>query len=126
MDHELLAALEPILRDLRTAGIAAPLIEEKDWTRDPDRPSAMLRSPDGSGRGVSVERTAPQVEAIAHVADQVQEWAIEQLWGRAATNWPACPEHPHHHPLKAATRGALAVWVCPADETVVAKIGTLK
>ena len=125
MDEVLRQAMEPVLRDLQGAGIAAPRIEDDDWTGDPDLPSVMLRSPDGSATGVSVARFDAVFERIASAADQVQEWAIEELWGHASTNWPPCPQHPNSHPMKATTRDGAAVWVCPADDALVSKIGEL-
>lgn len=71
-------ALAPILRDLRRAGLDEPRITDSDWTEDADYPSAMMWSLDGSGAGVSVSRSAVVFERIAEVADQVQEWAIEE------------------------------------------------
>jgi hypothetical protein len=59
------------------------------------------------------------------VANQIQEWAIEELWATTATNWPRCPRHPDSHPTKASTREATAVWTCPADELVISTIGEL-
>lgn len=126
MDDALSAALAPVLRDLGRAGIAAPGIDADDWSGDPDRPSAMLRSPDGSGTGVCVSRSALAVERVVAMAEQVQEWAIEELWGQgASTSWPGCPHHPSSHPLQAAERDGEAVWVCPADLTSVSPVGAL-
>lgn len=125
MDEVLRQAMEPVLRDLQGAGIAEVRIQDADWTGDPESPSVMLWSPDGSGTGVYVSKAAPLSDRVAAMADQVQEWAIEELWGQAPTNWPPCPQHPSGHPMKATTRDGAAVWVCPADEGVVSKIGTL-
>ena len=85
----------------------------------------MLWSPDGSGTGLRVSRAAPEFERIAMVADQVQDWAIEVLWGKAPTNWPPCPRHPRSHPMTVSTRDAAAVWICPADEVVIVPVGEL-
>ena len=125
MDELLRQAMEPILRDLRRAGISPPRVEDDDWTSDPDGVSAMLWSLDGSGVGVCVSRSAPAYERIAVMADQVQEWAIEELWGQASTSWPECPHHPNGHPMKATTRGGVAVWACPADLKPVSEVGAL-
>ena len=73
MDELLRQAMEPVLRDLRGAGVTAPRVEDDDWTDDPDSLSAMLWSPDGSGAGVYVSRSAPAVDRVASMADQVQE-----------------------------------------------------
>ncbi len=88
VDEVLRQALEPILRDLKRAGLDEPRIEDRDWTGDPEHPSVMLWSPDGSGSGISVPRAATAFERVAAVADQVQEWAIEELSGHTETNWP--------------------------------------
>jgi hypothetical protein len=125
VDDVLSEAMAPVLRDLRRAGIAAPRIEDGDWTDGPESATAMLWSPDGSGRGMYVLRAAPEFERVAMVADQVQEWAIEELWGEAPTNWPPCPYHPDNHPLKVSTHEAAAVWTCPADKTPIAPVGAL-
>jgi hypothetical protein len=125
VDDVLRAAMRPVLRDLEGAGIAAPNVEDRDWTDDPESISVILWSPDGSGTGVYVSRAAPEFERVAMLADQVQEWAIEELWGQAPTNWPPCPHHPTSHPMTVSTRDAAAAWVCPADETVIARVGEL-
>ncbi|RKR86102.1 hypothetical protein BDK92_0323 [Micromonospora pisi] len=125
MGDVLRQALEPVLRDINATGAPLPDIRDDDWTRDPGAESAMLWSPDGSGVGVSAIVAQPAPDRVAHVADQVQEWVIEELWRRAATNWPVCPRHPDNHPLTATVRGAVAVWVCPVDGAVVAPVGAL-
>jgi hypothetical protein len=125
VDDVLARALAPVLRDLRSTGIAEPRIEDTDWADDPGYPSVMLWSPAGNGMGLQVERAAPEAERVGSVADQVQEWAIEELWGRAPTNWPRCPHHPDAHPLRVSTSHAVAVWVCPVDDIPVSQIGGL-
>lgn len=116
--------MEPVLHDLRKAGIPSPLVEDCDWTEDSGIAAAMLRSRDGSGTRVWVARSAPAFERVAELADQVQEWAVEELWGQGS-NWPQCPQHPSSHPMQATTRNGAAVWVCPADQAVAVAIGTL-
>ena len=126
VDEVLREAMEPVLRDLEGAGIASPRVEDDNWTGDIDWPSAMLCTPEGNGSGVCVARSAPLGERVAWVADQVQDWAIEELWAKAMpTNWPPCPHHPNGHPTKVATRDATAVWVCPIDATLVAIVGSV-
>ncbi len=125
VDELLSEAMAPVLRDLRSAGIASPRVEDRDWTELPDSVSAMLWSPDGSGVGVHVSRSLQGFERVAMVADQVQEWAIEELWGQAPTNWPMYPHHPDSHPMTATTRDGTAVWACPADRGPFAPIGAL-
>ena len=120
-------ALEPVLRDLASAGLQPPTFEDGDRLGDVECPSSMMWAADGSGSSVSVTRAAPQVDRVVEAADRVQEWTIEsQLWGIGPTNWPPCPQHPANHPLQAAARGGVAVWECPADGTVAAPIGSIE
>src|SRR6478672_4216266 len=72
-----------------------------------------------SGSGHSGGPRAQTRLTAGTVADQVQEWAIEECVGDADTNWPRCPHHPDSHPLLASTANASAVWVCPTDQQVV-------
>lgn len=125
MDDVLAAALAPVLRDLRRTGAPTPTVQDRPWTDDPATPSAMLGSPDGSAMGVSVKSAAPPVERVASAADQVQEWAIEELWRDGRSNWPPCPRHPAGHPMRASVSRGVAGWRCPADDVVVAAIGEL-
>jgi hypothetical protein len=41
----------------------------------------MLHSPGGTALGVQVSLDAAEPDRIVKVAEQVREWAIEQLWG---------------------------------------------
>jgi hypothetical protein len=118
-------AMAPVLRDLRSAEVAPPRIEDRDWADDPDSASAMLWSQDRSGVGVYVSRSASAPDRVAMVTDQVQDWAIEQLWGRAATNWPPCPRHPGTHPMRVSVRDEVAVWTCPAGGAAITPVGTV-
>lgn len=125
MDDVLSEAMAPVLRDLRSAGIAAPRIEDRDWADDPDSASVTMWSADGSGVGVYVSRSASAPDRVAMVTDQVQDWAIEQLWGRATTNWPPCPPHPETHPMRVSVRDGVAVWTCPAAGAAITPVGTV-
>ena len=117
--------MEPVLRDLRSTGVATPRVQSTDWTHDTDLASAVLHGRDDAGTGVYVSRSASVPEQAASMADQVQEWAIEELWDHSSTNWPPCPRHPTSHPMRATVQGATAVWVCPVDEALVTEIGNL-
>jgi hypothetical protein len=125
VDELLSRSLAPVLRDLRESGGPVPEVRDVDWAGDPDQPSTMLYGADGSGAGVSVRRALPEPQRVADAADQVQQWAIEDRWGRAPTNWPPCPRHPDSHPLTATVRDGKAVWTCPGDGTVTALLGGL-
>ncbi|GAA1928686.1 hypothetical protein [Nocardioides hwasunensis] len=124
MERVLEESLTPPLRDLERAGLEAPRFEDFDWNGDPEYASLMMWGPDGGGTGLSVRRAARLEERVASAADQVQEWAIEtHLWGAAPTNWPPCPNHPDTHPLQAVVHDHRAVWLCPADQSVMAAVG---
>lgn len=126
MDELLRQALVPVLHDLETDVVAAPLTEAFDWDGDPDWPSVMmLRSPTGNQMGVQVSGLAPMSERIASVAEQVQVFVFEELWGRSQSDWPPCPRHPGAHPLRAMVQDDVAVWVCPVDNLLASVIGTL-
>ncbi|QXG76973.1 hypothetical protein KUM42_05435 [Modestobacter sp. L9-4] len=125
MHPELERALRPVLADLQATSTPVPRIEDSDWSGDAHRPGAMLWSPDGSGRGVATSLGRPQAEQVVDVADQVQEGAVEELWGSAPTNWPACPHHPTTHPLEAQLHDGAAWWVCLHHGTAVSKVGRL-
>jgi len=72
----------------------------------------------------SLDRDWPQL--LRYVADEVQDWVVHDQWdNRHPTNWPTCPLHPTTHPLKSVARDAVAVWLCPIQDEVIADIGRL-
>lgn len=132
--EKLRAALEPILRDMRISGAIVPgVLEEAHDDLGPDYVYAWIRSPDGAdwgnlgSQGIRVQVSLPAPEQVADLADQLQEWEVEELAaaGRPAT-WPECPRHPNSHPLAPEARGEAAVWCCPASGQVISAIGALR
>ena len=130
---DLRAALEPVLRDLRTTDAIVPdVVEEAHDDLGPDCVPAWIQPPGTAGslvagsQGIRVLLGLPLPERLADVADQLQEWEVEELAaaGRPAT-WPQCPQHPDSHPLAPQARGAQAVWCCPRSGHVIAVIGAL-
>jgi len=121
----LMLALEPVLRDIRALGAPVPRIGDEDWAEDPQAASAMLLSDDGSAVGFRVRLGDPEADRIAEVADQVQDWVIDELMGTSATNWPPCPNHLQSHRLRVAVRDGVATWVCPSDATAFSAVGSL-
>lgn len=126
---ELRANTGPVLRDLRAAGAIVPDIRaEAHEVPDPDTVCAWIQHPRSIGSmGLRVRLALPPAERLADLADQVQEWEVEELAaaGRPAT-WPQCPDHPGSHPLSPGTNDGEAVWSCPASGRVVARIGALR
>jgi hypothetical protein len=115
-----------VLHDLEVTGAPVPQIEASEWQSYPGAESAFLRAEDHSGMGVWVDTGVPEGEQTAMLADQVQEWLVEELCRvRQATNWPQCPEHPHNHPLAAVVKGGRATWTCPRSGRSVSEIGRL-
>ena len=125
MDERLEQALVPVVSDIRACGVPEPAVVDGDWSDDAMDATAFMNSADGSLIGLRVRVDGTPMEQIVEVAEQVQEWVIEELWPAAATNWPPCPHHPETHPLSAAVRDGAAVWACPTDATAFATIGGL-
>lgn len=118
-----LAAAAPFLRDLE--GWYPGLLRIEPTPDDPDW-SGFAWDVDGCGTGLYCSAGLQPEEAVAELADALQEAVIEGLWGTGArTNWPPCPEHPNRHPLAPDSRDDHAVWVCPATRALVAQIGRL-
>ncbi|MFF4954989.1 hypothetical protein [Streptomyces chattanoogensis] len=118
---EFAEALEAVLRDLQAQCAVQPDV------RSDDRFGIALWAPDGSGQGVTPHPDGTAAELLVHLADQVQDWAVEALWSEGASAvWPQCPTHPDTHPLTATVRTDTAVWVCPKRGTAVARIGELQ
>src|SRR4051812_11299584 len=68
--------LDVIFKDLAAADIALPRVEPTSWQTWEPSESVMLFAPDGSGMGVWLDLTLPDAQAMAHLADQVQEWVV--------------------------------------------------
>lgn len=125
MAGKIVELIECVLKDVTSSGLIAPRIEIDDWYGDPQVASVMIYSvKDSTGRGVSVRNDLPSSAQLVVVADQVQEWVIEEC-GATRSNWPQCPWHPTNHPLSAALIGDRAVWACPRSLAPVARIGEL-
>jgi hypothetical protein len=115
MTREIDEVLDRILADLRTGGAPVPRVEPSTWQDSVPAQSAELWADDGSGSGVWLDPGLPPADRVAHLADQVQEWAVEELCRqRLPTNWPRCPAHPQNHPMQARVVDGRAAWTCPA------------
>jgi hypothetical protein len=58
-------------------------------------------------------------ESICEVAENLRDHVMDEVW----TVWPACPEH--DRALSARPVDGVASWVCPTQDHVVARIGSL-
>jgi hypothetical protein len=127
---ELRANLEPVLQDMRSSGAIVPdILEEAHDDLGPDCVCAWIQSPGGGAgsQGIRVQVSLLAPERLADLADQLQEWEVEELAaaGRPAT-WPECPQHPGTHPLAPQPRSGQATWCCPASGQAISIIGELR
>ncbi len=120
-------ALGRILDDLAAGGVPLPRVEPSTWQIWAPSESLELFAADHSGMGVWLDLRLPADQALAHLADQVQEWAVEELarLGRP-TNWPVCEAHPANHPQRPVVEHGRAVWACPIGVADSLLIGELR
>jgi hypothetical protein len=118
------AAAEPVLHDLAVVGLRPRVAADRPGDAGEQR--AMTWWPDGTGYGVWVRGDEGFEACVARLADQLQDAAVEALpgLGRPAV-WSECPDHPGRHPLQALILDGLAVWACPREGRVVARVGEL-
>lgn len=114
MNRSIDAALDLISKDLMVGGVSLPRVEPTTWQDWDPAESVMLSAAGGSGMDVWLDLSRSRAHGLAHMADQVQVRAVEELarLGRP-TNWPVCAAHPVNHPLEATVEGGQAVWACP-------------
>ncbi len=72
--------MAPVLRDVQASGAVSPVIweETQDGVHD-EWVSVMLWSADGTGMGVFIPTEPTAADQVARLAEQVQEWEIEEL-----------------------------------------------
>ena len=128
MEKALQEALDVLLPELRRTAGLRPIIEDRAGVNrfDEEVINVMFLNQDGHGQGIQVPE-GDRPHQLAQVADQIQEWAIEELWnrGRPAT-WPECPFHPGSHPLEPVVVADTALRRCPKTAEPVAAIGELQ
>jgi hypothetical protein len=125
--RRLLKAITPLLRDISATGAILPDIEDSSWDDDPDVISALIGKSGISYQGIRIRLSLSDVERLADLAQQVQEWEVEALWhtGRNSS-WPECPIHPNRHPLSADMRDGYPSWYCPVTGAAISEIGALE
>jgi hypothetical protein len=113
MPAELFEAWQVVARDLNSRDAIIPHLAESDWSDDPDlKVTAMAWWPDGTGAGIGVAPHEPLAERIALLADDFQVEEVKALWAaKRPPVWPQCPSHLGSHPLTAAVRDGVAVWL---------------
>lgn len=84
-----------------------------------------IEGPGRTGEGISVRLDSSAAEQVAQLAEQIQNWAADQLHDSGHTSqWPACPRHrdaPHR--LQPEVRDGVAVWTCPQTGELIWPIG---
>jgi len=118
----------PLLTDLAASGMGLPDIREKAREeRAAASVCAWIQGPGRTGEGISVLLDSPPAEQVAQMAEQLQNWAADQLHDAGQPpEWPACPEHPSPpHRLEPDVRDGAAVWACPESGHVIWAIGAL-
>ncbi len=121
-DEEPPAFLSFLLPDLENGGIVG--LDLRLW-RDQSG-QLWLTDADGLGAGLTYPGSDDESEALALIADQVQEEVIEARWRERVSPvaWPECRIH-HSHPLEAVVQNGLAVWACPNEPAPSYPIGSL-
>ncbi|MEU4391971.1 hypothetical protein [Kribbella sp. NPDC023855] len=120
-------ALDAVVRDLRnTGGIELDILDEPA-TDDPAYESVWLLAGRQWRTGVLAPIDMDQPRRLVHVAEQVQEFVLEELPGRGLpATWPECPDHPASHPLTPKLTKAGPSWCCPKSDATISAIGELQ
>ncbi|GAA1083026.1 hypothetical protein [Nocardiopsis composta] len=89
-------------------------VEAADGPADAPGALVTLTFADGSSSGAHYDEELDGAEALALLADQLQEAVLEAVQGRPS---PACPGH--GHPAAARAVDGTACWVCPETGSVL-------
>ena len=89
-------SMRVVLHDITQTGAPEPRVEDRAWHDDVHCESVWLWALDGSGVGVWIDLGLPPAEALAQLADQVQEWIIEELGRTPADELAALPNPPDY------------------------------
>ena len=118
----------PLLHDLAVTGMRLPDIrEETRVDRSDDHVHAWIQEPDGErGSGISILMLVPPASRVSLLAEQIQNWALDQLHDAGRTQaWPVCPDHPAGGEALAQVIEGSAVWFCWEGGHVMSAIGDL-
>lgn len=115
--HDLAVALGPTGLELHLEPAPPYPFAPASWT--PPDYEICLRFDSEHAMRYGIVATGLLEPQVARIADNMQDDVIEQLM----TAWPPCSGH--SHPASAQLRSNQAVWVCPADGHVIARIGEL-
>lgn len=111
-----------------TSGRSLPEIREEAHHQEAEASAcAWIQGPGRTGTGISVRLAISPAAQVAELAEQLQNWAADQLHDAGLPPaWPACPEHPSQpHELAPEVRDGAAVWICGESGEVIWAIGAL-
>jgi hypothetical protein len=118
----------PLLHDLAVTGMRLPDVrEEARYACPADHVCAWIQEPNGRGAsGISILTLVPQAERVSLLAEQIQNWAADQLHdaGRSP-EWPVCPDHPASGRAFPQVIEESPVWICAETGHVISTIGYL-
>ena len=99
--------------DTGAAGFASRLRLDGPAGPDPVGDGVMVRIefPDGSATGVLLSPLSQEADAVAQLADQLQDAVLESTGGAPV---PRCPVAGHGHPAVAEVVDGAACWTCPS------------
>jgi hypothetical protein len=120
-------AAEPLLADLAASSLDVPDIRDEAHEEREAAVCGWIQGPGQTGEGIWVLLDSPPAEQVTQLAEQVQNWAADQLHdaGRPP-EWPQCPQHPSPpHRLDPQLRDGRASWVCWQTGQVIWPVGEL-
>lgn len=111
-----MSLLETVFRDLPPR--LRPAVERVPEHDQPEALCVLLNR----RWGIHLPYRGDDISRLTQIADQVQDWAVEERWKRGESAvWPECPAHPDSHPL----RPVDGAWHCPKSGERIAAIGGL-
>ena len=120
-------AAAPLLADLAASSLGLPDIRDEAHEEREAAVCGWIQGPGRTGEGIWVLLDSSPAEQIAQLAEQLQNWAADQLddAGRPP-EWPECPQHPSPpRRLDPQVREGRAAWVCPETGQIIWPVGEL-
>jgi len=123
VDELLVAAFEPVMRDLRAAGLEGELADDSTGLLDGFLRAGLIISGIKLG-GLLIDPEQDAAWRVQALADFVQRLVQENVrTGGRTIEWPPCLPS-HVHPMAAGVFGGVAKWYCPRDPGVAVAIGS--
>jgi hypothetical protein len=124
VDELLVAAFEPVARDLRAAGLDYELAEDSTGHRGGFPRCDLIVSGVKLGH-LHIDPEQELSAATRMLADFTQDLVLENVRssGGRTIEWPPCLPS-HTHPMSAGLLDGVAKWHCPLDPTIAVPIGS--